>query len=233
MATADALIILQARFGSSRLPGKVLAPLDGVPLLTHCLRRLVASGVGSVCLATTTREDDDAVVAEGSATADRVVRGAVDDVLGRFVDAAAGFAGRFIIRATADNPAVDVDAPARVLQQLAAGADYVVETGLPLGSAVEGIRLDVMRQAHELARDAYDREHVTPWVKARGTVFRIVVPAAPVGVTRPDLRFTIDTPDDHAYMQRVLTSVRAGRRIVTLHDIITAADHLAAGRGER
>ena len=173
------------------------------------------------------------MAAEGSAAADWVVRGAVDDVLGRFIEASANFAGRFIIRATADNPAVDVDAPARVLEHLAAGADYVVETGLPLGGAVEGIRLDVMRQAHELARDAYDREHVTPWVKAQDGVFRVVMPEAPAHVARPDLRLTVDTPGDYAYMQRVLTSAHAGRRIVALHDIIEAADRAAADRGER
>ena len=228
MATSDALVILQARFGSARLPGKVLAPLDGVPLVTHCLRRLMAAGVGRVRLATTTREDDDAVAAEGRAAGVEVVRGAVDDVLARFIQASADFDGRFVIRATADNPAVDLDAPRRVLEYLAAGADYVVETGLPLGSAVEGLRLDVMRQAHELTRDAYDREHVTPWVKARPDVFRIVMPDVPVRVARPDLRFTVDTRDDLAYMEHVLTLAQAGRRLVALHDIIGAADRLAS-----
>jgi spore coat polysaccharide biosynthesis protein SpsF len=232
-AHADVLIVLQARYGSSRLPGKVLAPLDGVSILAHCVRRLVRSGVGPVCLATTIGADDDRVAAAGRAEGVRVVRGEVDDVLARFVAAGEGFDGRFVIRATADNPAVDVEAPGRVLQRLAEGADYVVETGLPYGCAVEGIRLDVMRSAHSLATDAYDREHVTPWIKARPTTYRVVTPEAPALVRRPDLRFTVDTPDDCAYMARVLGAVGAGRRVVPLAEIVGAADRMGDAGGSR
>ncbi|MBL8140714.1 MAG: spore coat protein [Acidobacteria bacterium] len=231
MSAVQALIILQARFGSSRLPGKVLAELDGVALVVHCLRRLSAAAVGEVCLATTTRADDDEVAAAGHREGTRVFRGGVDDVLGRFAAASAGFAGAFVIRATADNPAVDIEAAARVLEHLAGGADYVVETGLPYGCAVEGIRLDVMRQADTLAVDAHDREHVTPWIKARPDAFRVVTPPAPGALARPDLRFTIDTPADLAYMRRVLREARAGASTVALHDIIAAADRVAQQDG--
>lgn len=231
MSAVQALVILQARFGSSRLPGKVLAELDGVALVVHCLRRLTAANVGEVCLATTTRADDDEVAAAGIREGARVFRGAVDDVLGRFAAAAAGFGGTFVIRATADNPAVDVEAAGRVLEHLVGGADYVVETGLPYGCAVEGIRLDVMRQADKLAVDAYDREHVTPWIQARPDAFRVVTPPAPRALARPDLRFTIDTPADLAYMRRVLREARAGASTVALHDIIAAADRLAEQDG--
>jgi len=228
---ADTLILLQARFGSSRLRGKVLMDLDGRPQVEHCLRRLLAAEVGPVCLATTTRDDDDAVAAVGEAVGVRVFRGEVDDVLGRFARAAEGFSGPFIIRATADNPAVDIDASVRVLEELRRGADYVVETGLPYGCAVEGIRLDVMREADRSATDAHDREHVTPWIKGRPDVFRVVTPAAPARVARPDLRFTVDTPADYAYMQRVLRTAGAGSRLVALHDIIAIADQLGARGG--
>jgi hypothetical protein len=71
---------------------------------------------------------------------------------------------------------VDIDAPGRVLQRLFAGADYVVEQGLPVGGAVEGIRAPVLRLAAREATDTFDREHVTPFVRERPTRFRVVEP---------------------------------------------------------
>ena len=70
--------------GSSRLPGKVLAPIAGRSILAHCVERLRAARVGEVIVATTTRPDDDGVAAEAERLGVTVVRGAVDDVLGRF-----------------------------------------------------------------------------------------------------------------------------------------------------
>ena len=87
VARHDALVILQARMGSSRLPGKVLATLGGRSLLAQCIERLLAARVGELLVATTTRPEDEAVVAEAHAAGVAVTRGPVDDVLGRFVGA--------------------------------------------------------------------------------------------------------------------------------------------------
>ena len=154
VARHDALVILQARMGSSRLPGKVLAPLGDRSLLAQCIERLVAARVGEVLVATTTRPEDEAVVAEAHAAGVAVVRGPVDDVLGRFVAALDGWTGPYVIRATADNPFVDFDGPARLLRVLDGGADYAIEEGLPIGAAVEAMRVEVLREAGELAVDA-------------------------------------------------------------------------------
>jgi len=79
------------------------------------------------------------------------------------------FKSDYIIRATADNPAVDVDAPGRVLAALVEGAaDYAIESGLPYGSAVEAITVDALTKADAMAVDASDREHVTPLVRRTG-----------------------------------------------------------------
>ena len=164
VARHDALVILQARMGSSRLPGKVLAPLGDRSLLAQCIERLVAARVGEVLVATTTRPEDEAVVAEAHAAGVAVVRGPVDDVLGRFVAALDGWTGPYVIRATADNPFVDFDGPARLLRVLDGGADYAFEEGLPVGAAVEAMRVEVLREAGELAVTPYEREHVTPFI---------------------------------------------------------------------
>lgn len=231
MTDTAALIVLQARMGSQRCPGKVLADVAGRPLLDYCLARLTAAGAGPLVLATSTQPDDDAVAAAGTAAGVPVVRGPLDDVLGRFALAVESWAGPFVIRATADNPAVDIAAPGRVLQHLVAGADYVVETGLPVGGAVEGVRTDVLRRAATLAVDAYEREHVTPYVRRRPEEFAVVLPSAPPPLRRPDVRLTVDTPADLAFMRRVFGVLR-GDVHAPLAQVIEVADALRAGGGQ-
>lgn len=202
MTEPTALIVLQARLGSQRLPGKVLAPIGPAPLLAYAIRRLQAAGVGPVVVATTTRPEDRAVLALAERLGAAGHAGPVDDVLARFAEVVRARAGAWVIRATGDNPFVDIDAPGRVLKALAAGADYAVEEALPLGAAVEGVRREVLLHAQEEATAGYDREHVTPWVRRAEGVVR-VMPTAPSHVRAPELRFTVDTPDDLAFARRL------------------------------
>lgn len=183
-------------------------------------------------VATTLLEADDEVVRLAERLGVPVVRGSTDDVLDRYRLAVESWAGPFVIRATADNPAVDVDAPLRVLQHLGAGADYVVEAGLPEGAAVEGVRTEVLRLAAREATTAYEREHVTPWVKAQSAHLNIAFPDAPAGIRRPDLRLTVDTADDLTRIGAVLTAVGAGTRIVPLAEIVRTADRLGRLSGQ-
>lgn len=223
---AGALIVLQARMGSTRCPGKVLASIDGATVLAHCIRRLEASGVGPVVVATTGLAADDVTAREAGACGAAVVRGPTDDVLERFLLATVGWSGEWVIRATADNPAVDHQSAGRVLECLRGGADYVVESGLPVGAAVEGVRTSALRIAAREAQDAYDREHVTPWLASRGERFVVRRPDAPSALRRPEIRLTIDTPADLAFMTRLLGRTGGGQRIVPLAEIICAADDL-------
>jgi spore coat polysaccharide biosynthesis protein SpsF (cytidylyltransferase family) len=225
-------IILQARTGSTRLPGKALATLAGRPLLEHCLLRLQAAGVGPVVLATTILPADDALEGLANGLGARVVRGPVDDVLQRFAMVADYLDARFLIRATGDNPAVDMDAPARVIDAIVAtGADHVVECGLPVGAAVEVVRTAALYQAAAQARDAYDREHVTPYIYRTPGRFRAVSPLAPRAIRRPDLRLTVDTVGDLAFVRRVMdTCAHPEGAPVPLTALIAAADALQSER---
>jgi spore coat polysaccharide biosynthesis protein SpsF len=204
VARHDALVILQARMGSSRLPGKVLASIGGRTVLAQCIERLLAARVGDVVVATTTRPEDEAVVAEARAAGVEVMRGPVDDVLGRFVAACDGWTGPYVVRATADNPLVDIDGPARLLRLLDAGADYAVEEGLPVGAAVEAMRIEALREAAALARAPYDREHVTPFIRQAGDRFAVRTVAAPFELRRPSLRLTVDTRHDLQFVRSLV-----------------------------
>lgn len=199
-------IILQARVSSTRLPAKALATLGGKTLLERCLQRLQLANAGEVILATTERSEDDALAYLASAMGVRVFRGRTDDVLGRYLAAAQASAADVVIRATGDNPAVDIDAPARVLRAMAAtDADYACEDGLPIGAGVEAITFGALCRAAAAATSAEDREHVTLYVKHRSGAFRVTRQPAPAELRRPDLRLTVDTPEDLDYMRRLFS----------------------------
>ena len=175
MTTMSTVVVLQARMGSRRLPGKVMRRLAGRPLVEHCLQRLIASDVGPVVLATTATSADDVLVEVGAAVGVEVVRGPEHDVLGRFARVVDRYPVRVVIRATADNPAVDVESPRRVLSIVEQqSADYVVEDDLPYGAAVEAVRVEALLDAYVSTQGLDDREHVTTYVKRMTDRFRVV-----------------------------------------------------------
>jgi spore coat polysaccharide biosynthesis protein SpsF len=223
---AGAGVVLLARHASARLPGKALAALGGRSMLEHCLHRLIAAGAGPVVLATTTRHDDDALARVAAGCGVPVFRGAVDDVLGRTLAAARTFDFDPVLRATGDNPAVDIGGPRRLVSLLAAeGGDYVCEEGLPVGAAVEAVSLDALTRCAEEASAPADREHVTTLITREPSRFRRLPALAPPALRRPDLRFTVDSADDLAYMRRVFA--RVGHDQPSLVELIQAAQAAA------
>jgi spore coat polysaccharide biosynthesis protein SpsF len=228
MSTVSAAVVLQARMGSTRMPGKVLADLDGRPLVAHCIARLRAASVGPVVVATTTRPDDDELADVARACGAAVFRGPVDDVLLRYVLAARWLAVDQVIRATADNPAVDIGSVRRTLEWLVEhDVDHVVERDLPVGGGVEAVRTAALVDALKRTSDHGDREHVTLFLKRDGR-YRVGQPLAPAHLRRPDVRVTVDTPADLARMRQLLRAVGARRWLVPLGEIIEAWDALPA-----
>ncbi len=139
---SQAVIILQARMASTRLPGKALASIGARTLIGHCLARLRIGGAAPVVLATTTNQEDDVLVATAAKYGVASFRGPADDVLDA-LRACRAVGGRrsYVVRATGDNPAVDIGGPGRVLAALrSTHADHVIEDGLPYGAAVEASR---------------------------------------------------------------------------------------------
>jgi spore coat polysaccharide biosynthesis protein SpsF len=136
-------------------------------------------------------------------------------------------APRWIVRATGDNPLVDIEAPRRVLRAITAlDVDHVVERDLPVGCAVEAVRALALVDADGHARDPYDREHVTPFIRSAAWRYRAVVIDAPPALRRPDLRLTVDTAHDLACVTRVVRQAGAAPTL-PLSAFIGAADRLA------
>jgi spore coat polysaccharide biosynthesis protein SpsF len=218
-------IILQARMASSRLPGKALAHVGSRSILEHCLRRLCEGRDAMVVLATTVNREDDALDEVAERLGVPAFRGDAADVLGRFAAAASHFGLDPVIRATADNPVVDMDAAWRALRALReSDADYVCEDGLPIGAGVEGITYAALSRSAMAAQQPYDREHVTTYVKSQPQSFRIVTRRAPAPLQRPDLRLTVDTAADLEHVRAIFAGLET--EMPTLRRVIEVAREL-------
>lgn len=201
--------VVQARTGSSRLPGKVLLPLAGRPVLGWVVRAAQEAGVDEVVVATSTAPCDDAVVDLARELGVRVVRGSELDVLSRFVLAAEQTAADAVVRLTADCPLLD---PALIRGVVAAwrsdpSLDYVATTlvrTLPRGLDVELVSRAALAHADAEAVE-HHRVHVTSWLYAGPGTHRTL--GLVVQPDSHDLRVTLDTAEDAALLDALVAEL--------------------------
>lgn len=165
-----AALIIQARMTSSRMPGKVLAKVQGRPLLYYLLERLKrCARADDIIIATTDNTDDDPVAALCADLDIACFRGSEADVLGRFVGALSLTSADVIVRLTGDSPLIDPEIiDASLAAYDAADADYLwcgTQPTLPNGYICEVFRRDMLIDAAAKTDDQYDREHVTPYLR--------------------------------------------------------------------
>lgn len=203
------LAIIQARAGSTRLPGKVLMPLGGSTVLGCVIDRLsVANRIDEMVVATTTESADDAVERHARELGAGTFRGSSEDVLGRFYGAASALLADVIVRITADCPLIDGALVDTMLQAHAErpGCDYlsnsIVRT-YPRGLDVEIFTMQVLERAYREANLPYQREHVTPYFYQHPELFMLYSYTDPSGADHSQMRWTLDTPEDYAFLQAV------------------------------
>ena len=200
------IAVVQARMGSSRLPGKVLEPILGQPLILWTLAAVHATaGVDDLVVATTKEPADDPLVEVVHGAGVRVHRGPTDDVLRRVVDAATPLAPDAVLRQTADNPFADPEVMGGQVAILERdGHDYVGVAGWPYGIAAEVVRLAALLDADRDAAADDEREHVTLFVRRRPTQFRILAGTGPAadGASAAG-RFTVDAASDLEAARRI------------------------------
>jgi spore coat polysaccharide biosynthesis protein SpsF len=192
------LCVLQARMGSSRLPGKVVAELAGRPALAFMLDRLARLAVDQLVVATSTAAADARVEEVAKEKGVTVVRGPEDDVLARFIVALDAYPAMQVVRLTGDCPLMDPALVATALEVHAReGADYTSNTVVrtfPDGLDVEVVTAAALREAYEEAVDPAEREHVTPFVYRRPDRYRLA--GFESGDDLGAERWTLDTAAD-------------------------------------
>lgn len=218
MSTA---IVVQARMGSSRLPGKVLKDIAGRPMLSYQMERLRrVKRAERIVVATTDQPADDAVERFCQKEKIACVRGSEHDVLARYHLAIERFPADVVVRITADCPLID---PAIVDEAIAAyEPDYVsnmLETTYPYGMAVEVFSAQALREAHREAKDPAEREHVTPFIYRHPERYRLR--SLTMAPNLSHHRWTVDTPEDFELVSRLLKTLKPH---FTLQDVLAVLD---------
>ena len=226
--SARVVAVVQARASSQRFPQKVLADVEGHPVLVRLLRRVRGSSeCSALAVATSTREDDDVVAHLAESEDVAVVRGPLDDVLERYRLAAEALDTEAVVRVTGDCPLVDprvIDDVVRRFRETS--ADYVSNVRPPTfpdGLDVEVIsRAALERSAREAARPS-EREHVTEYIAEHPELF------SPENVAHDpdlsDMRWTVDYPDDLEFVRAVFRRFREREEVFGMEEVIAALAH--------
>ncbi len=220
--------VIQARMGSSRLPGKTLMPIETRPLLGHLVDRIRASKhVEKVIIATSERKRDDPIVEFARQERLPVFRGDETDVLDRFYKAAKKLAIDTVVRVTPDCPMLDPDVTDMVIERfLAGGFDYVsnaIEPSFPDGLDSEIFAFDVLETAWREAELPSEREHVTPFVINRPGRFSLSN-VRKEGKNLSRMRWTVDTQDDLKFARAVFSHLYFENPIFHMNDVLRLLD---------
>lgn len=229
------LAIIQARMGSTRLPGKVLRPILGKPMLAHLVERVAsARGIDQVVVATSTLQADQEIVRFCDQAGIASFTGAENDVLDRYYQAARHYDGDALIRITADCPLADPEVIAALIALYQSGDyDYAsVATGAgalfldgaryPDGYDTECIRRSALERAWSEASAAGDREHVTPYLWRQPERFRQAQLTSPVDHSA--LRLTVDNEEDFSLIAAIYAALHSPQRHFALPEVVAFLD---------
>lgn len=219
-----AVMILQARMTSTRFPRKVLEKAAGRTVLEWVIRASTrVAGIDRVCAAVPEGAVHDPVAAEAARLGAMVVRGPELDVLERFRLAAEHTDADEIMRVTTDCPMMDPKLCGEVLAlRRDRGVDYACNNEpftFPHGLDCEVFTREVLERAAGEAREPYDREHVTPWIKRDPSVSRAYLHGP--GDERIHWRWTVDHPDDLAFFDAMASALND-----EVNDWLAASDYL-------
>lgn len=228
VARAGRLAILQARMTSSRLPGKVLLPILGRPMMLRQIERLQrCRSLDALVVATSTEASDDPIVSACDTAGVSTFRGSLTDVLGRFEAAARLYQPDVVVRLTADCPLADPLIVDRVVGAFGEGecdfASNTIVRTFPRGLDVEVMSRRVLEEAAREAVLPREREHVTPFLRARPDRYRLKNVAD--AIDRSSLRWTVDEPADFEFVRRVYERLYPRNPAFTFLDVLELAEH--------
>ena len=206
----DVIAIVQARMGSTRLPGKVLKRINNKFVLDYVIERLKFSNkINDVILATTTNKKDDVLERYSIKREVRYFRGSEEDVLSRYYHAAKKYGGEIIVRITSDCPLIDPEIVDNVINKhIDNKADYtsnVIKRTYPRGLDTEVFNFDVLSEAYKNANEKYQQEHVTSYMIEHPEKFKLQNIEAKGKLKRPDIRITVDTEEDFELIERIIS----------------------------
>ncbi|MEO5370047.1 MAG: NTP transferase domain-containing protein [Magnetococcus sp. DMHC-1] len=218
--------VVPGRMGSGRLPGKMLLPLGGKPLLGHILDRLTCCPLlDQVVFATSTRPENDALQHYCAARGTAVFRGDEDDVLGRLRQALDAHQATLGVLVFGDQPLVDPEIIEKMVQfflERRTACDWVGNTRMttfPPGTEAEVFAMTSLRDADAQTRDPRIREHATLFLRNHPERYRLFNVVAPPELAHPNLYIEVDVAEDVTLVETILAHF-APRDIFGLREIL-------------
>ena len=214
--------IIQARMGSTRLPGKVMMKVDETnTILSHLINQLKNSKkIDRIIIATTDLQEDDIIVNHTKILKTNLFRGNSTDVLDRYYQCAKKFSSEIIVRVTADNPWIDPNIVDDVINQFLKNSfDYITNANprtYPYGTEVEVFSFQALEEASNNAEKPSEREHVTPYFHNNKEKFKI----SNIKLTEnlSYLRWTVDKESDLKFVRKIASRIK--KRPILMTDII-------------
>lgn len=223
-------IIVQARMGSTRLPGKVLKNLNGQPMLWHIIQRLKkVQNADEIVVATSDKEIDKPIAELAEESGVKYFAGSEDDVLDRFIKAAKMFEIDVIVRITADCPLADPDIIDQLIEKhFTEQNDYtsnVIERTFPRGLDAEAVNLAALEKVAAATSEARFHEHVTLFIYQHPELFRIGNLKAREPYNRPELRLTVDTEEDFKLVEYIYRDLCMINQYISMPDVFQYLDN--------
>lgn len=214
--------IIQARMGSTRLPGKVLRDIGEKPMLEHVLERARATReLDKIVVATTENEEDDEIVRVVQRMGVTFFRGSEQDVLDRYYQAAKVHDANPVVRLTADCPLLDPDEVDRVVKSFVASPDLdYLGTGetYPEGYGTEVFTYEALQRAWEEASLSSEREHVTSYIWDGDDSFAVGRIELPQDLTA--IRVTVDRPVDVEVVTKIVNDISTPGDLIGIEDVV-------------
>lgn len=216
---------IEARMTSTRLPGKVLLPANGKPMLAHLVNRLrQVQSLDEIVLATTVNATDDCLSDFARKTGIACYRGSEDDVMARVIGAVDSVGGEIVVEITGDCPVIDpLIIEQHIRMFLNNDCDYITNAHIetyPGGMDTQVFYLDTLKRSASLTDDPLDHEHVTLHIRNNPEQFRIMHLIAPPDLHWPDLHLTLDEPKDYEIIKRIIEHFGDAHPFFTCADII-------------
>lgn len=222
----NVVAIIQARMGSSRLPGKVIKTVLGQTLLEYQIERVRrATTITNIVIATTTQAQDQPIVDLCVRLGIDYYRGSEHDVLQRYYEAATQYRAQVVVRLTSDCPVIDpavIDQVVRTYVNHPHLYDYVsngLERTFPRGMDTEVFSYAALQQAHEQATEPAFREHVTAYLYHHPEQFRLRNVAYKTDESKH--RWTVDTTEDFQLIQTIIERLYVTNPHFTMEDVLT------------
>jgi len=200
------ILIIQARMGSTRLPGKILRPLGTSVVLDYVVQRCRQDKrIADVIVATSTLEQDDPIREWCREHGVTCFSGSEDDVLSRYYECAVSYLPDYVIRVTSDCPFIDHEVIGGILDTMEQQpSDIVVHSGeLARGLWSEIVAFEALARMHDIGQLPRHREHVTYYAYEYPEQFRAATYQVPQALLHPGLRITLDTPADYELLQAI------------------------------